>query len=161
MGWSTAGGMLVHNSVVHIMPPQLAQSTALAFGCTAEVDWLEEEHPHYPPTVNDPTATTFATRTVDKYVVVDDTQGALVIDLLFSCFRLFGDGTVQEIEPTMGAEDFSFITRAVPSCMVFLGMHNETAGSVHKLHTPRYAHMAGAAQTCGYVVCHVVAQVYV
>lgn len=52
--------------------------------------------------------------------------------------RLFGEGAAVEVEPTMGAEDFSFITKAVPSCMVFLGLRNETADSVHGLHTPRH-----------------------
>lgn len=42
------------------------QGTASAFGCTAEVDWLEQEHPYYPPTINDPAATAFAMRTVDR-----------------------------------------------------------------------------------------------
>lgn len=31
-----------------------------AYQCSGTVDWLEEEHPYYPPTVNDPGAAEFA-----------------------------------------------------------------------------------------------------
>lgn len=31
-----------------------------AYQCNGTVDWLEEEHPYYPPTVNDPGAAEFA-----------------------------------------------------------------------------------------------------
>lgn len=36
------------------------QSTAAAYQCTAEVDFLESEHPVYPPTVNDGATYQFA-----------------------------------------------------------------------------------------------------
>lgn len=38
----------------------------------------------------------------------------------------------------MPAEDFSFLAQAAPGCMVFLGIRNETAGSIHSLHTPQF-----------------------
>lgn len=38
----------------------------------------------------------------------------------------------------MAAEDFSFIARAVPATFMFLGIRNETLGSVHGLHTDRF-----------------------
>ena len=37
----------------------------------------------------------------------------------------------------MAGEDFSFITQKVPSAFIFLGIRNETAGSVHGLHTAK------------------------
>jgi IAA-amino acid hydrolase len=38
----------------------------------------------------------------------------------------------------MPAEDFSFFTRALPSTFLFIGIKNETAGSVHNLHNNRF-----------------------
>jgi len=38
---------------------QIMTSTAAAYGCSAEVDWMEEAHPYYPPTVNDPALAAF------------------------------------------------------------------------------------------------------
>lgn len=43
-----------------------------------------------------------------------------------------------EYPGTMAAEDFAFIARAVPSAFMFLGIRNETAGSVHGLHTDKF-----------------------
>jgi IAA-amino acid hydrolase len=39
----------------------------------------------------------------------------------------------------MPAEDFAFFARAIPSTFVFLGIRNETAGSVHNLHSRNFA----------------------
>ncbi|KAI7846414.1 hypothetical protein COHA_000124 [Chlorella ohadii] len=93
-------------------------STAAAHGCTAEVDWMEERMPYYPPTVNDPEAYKFA------------------IDV---ASRLLPDASqAGETEGTMAGEDFAFIGRAVPACFLFLGTRNESVGAVHGLHTPRF-----------------------
>lgn len=52
--------------------------------------------------------------------------------------RLTG-GFLEDFEPTLGGEDFSFYGHAgVPAAFTFLGIRNETAGSVHGLHTPRF-----------------------
>ena len=52
--------------------------------------------------------------------------------------RLQGD-FLEDYEPTLGGEDFSFYGHAgVPAAFSFLGIRNETAGSVHGLHTPRF-----------------------
>jgi IAA-amino acid hydrolase len=45
---------------------------------------------------------------------------------------------VLETEPIMPAEDFAFFARAVPATFVFLGIRNETAGSVHNLHSRNF-----------------------
>jgi hypothetical protein len=37
-----------------------------AYQCNGTVDWLEEEHPYYPPTVNDPGAAEFAKGVVGR-----------------------------------------------------------------------------------------------
>jgi IAA-amino acid hydrolase len=38
----------------------------------------------------------------------------------------------------MPAEDFAFFARAVPSAFLFLGIRNETLGSVHNLHSRNF-----------------------
>ena len=54
------------------------------------------------------------------------------------CCRLQG-GFLEDYEPTLGGEDFSFYGHAgIPAAFTFLGIRNETAGSVHGLHTPRF-----------------------
>ncbi|KAL4444571.1 hypothetical protein ABPG77_002388 [Micractinium sp. CCAP 211/92] len=91
---------------------------AAAHGCTVEVDWMEDRHPYYPPTRNDPEAYKFAMDVASRLVP--------------------NPAQVTETEGTMAGEDFAFIGRAVPSAFIFLGIRNDTAGSVHGLHTPRF-----------------------
>ena len=47
---------------------------------------------------------------------------------------------MQEAEPTLAGEDFSFYSHVgkVPSCFTFLGIRDEKLGTVHGLHTPRF-----------------------
>lgn len=62
------------------------------------------------------------------------------LDAVASCLwrRLQGE-FLEDYEPTLGGEDFSFYGHAgVPAAFSFLGIRNETAGSVHGLHTPRF-----------------------
>lgn len=94
---------------------QLVQSMALAYGCTATVDWTNQ--PIYPPTVNDGEAWSFA-RGVGE--------------------SLFGSDNVMDIEPTLAGEDFAFFAQQVPSAMIFLGHRNEAAGSGAALHSPNF-----------------------
>lgn len=62
--------------------------------------------------------------------------------------RLLGDPSrVADAEPSMAGEDFSFIARAVPSALIFLGIRNETAGAIHGLHTPRFTLDEGVLKT--------------
>ncbi len=135
---------------------QVVKGQAAVFGCDANVDWLQGKQPYYPPTVNNPDTTSFAMRTIDKYVLRVVEYVLCIYDVSFITnnpqpYRLFGEGVAGEVDPTMGGEDFSFITRKVPSCMVFLGLHNESAGSVHGLHTPRcvqHTWVTSDAQRC-------------
>lgn len=38
---------------------QIITSTAKAHGCSTEIDWMEEAHPYYPPTINTPDLAAF------------------------------------------------------------------------------------------------------
>ncbi|MGS0741281.1 M20 aminoacylase family protein [Glaciimonas sp. GG7] len=76
---------------------EIAQHTVAAFG--AEVDF--RFHRNYPPLINHPKETAFA---VSVMLAMSGTDNV--------------DATV---EPTMGAEDFSFMLQHKPGCYVFLG----------------------------------------
>lgn len=76
---------------------KIAESTAEAYDCSVEVTFLR----NYPPTVNSSKETQFAAE-VMREVVGDDRVDA-------------------NVEPTMGAEDFSFMLLAKPGCYAFLG----------------------------------------
>jgi metal-dependent amidase/aminoacylase/carboxypeptidase family protein len=75
----------------------IAESTAAAYECKAVVDFRR----NYPPTINDPEQTRFAAS------VMEDVVGAQNVDT--------------SVEPTMGAEDFSFMLLEKPGCYAFLG----------------------------------------
>lgn len=76
---------------------KIAESTAAAYDCGVTVSF----HRNYPPTVNSAKETQFAARIMAEVV---------------------GPGNVEtNIEPTMGAEDFSFMLLAKPGCYAFLG----------------------------------------
>ncbi|WP_321870110.1 M20 aminoacylase family protein [Paraburkholderia tropica] len=72
-------------------------ATASAFDCESEVDFERQ----YPATINDPA------------------QTALAVEVMRN---LVGDEHVNATaEPTMAAEDFSFMLRAKPGCYAFIG----------------------------------------
>ena len=76
---------------------EIAQGTALAFNCTAEVEFER----NYPPLINHQAETLFAQK-----VIKDN----------------FGESQfIDSIEPTMGSEDFAFMLEKVPGCYVFIG----------------------------------------
>ncbi|WP_332856368.1 M20 aminoacylase family protein [Duganella sp. S19_KUP01_CR8] len=76
---------------------EIARHTAAAFG--AEVDFKFRRN--YPPLVNHPAETRFAVEVMKSVV------GADKVD--------------DQVEPTMGAEDFAFFLQAKPGCYVFIG----------------------------------------
>jgi amidohydrolase len=90
---STETLLLLRDRVQHIV-----ESTAAVHGCNVTIQYSPD---YYPPTVNDPTLY----HRFSKHV------GALVAD----------DGVLLETEPTMGAEDFSFIAENIPSTFFLLG----------------------------------------
>ncbi|KAL3150675.1 hypothetical protein ABBQ32_000471 [Trebouxia sp. C0010 RCD-2024] len=113
---------LTHQGMVNMKSRlgEIIASTAKAHGCSAEIDWMEEAHPYYPPTINNPDLAAFV-KGVGARVLGDD-------------------GRIQEAVPTLAGEDFSFYSHAahVPSCFTFLGIRNEKLGTVHGLHTPKF-----------------------
>ncbi|MYM94316.1 M20 aminoacylase family protein [Duganella vulcania] len=76
---------------------EIAQHTAAAFGAEVEFKFRR----NYPPLVNHPAETKFAVEVMKSVV------GADKVD--------------DNVEPTMGAEDFAFFLQAKPGCYVFIG----------------------------------------
>ena len=88
------------NPVLDLLEQRLrdiAHGTALAFNCSAEIQFDR----NYPPLINHPQETSFAQAVIKKSFGEDQ----------------FIDGT----EPTMGSEDFAFMLEKVPGCYVFIG----------------------------------------
>jgi hippurate hydrolase len=98
---------------------EVAQHTAAALGVSCEFEF----HRNYPPTVNSAREAEFA-----RQVMAD----------------IVGEGQVLVQEPTMGAEDFSFMLQARPGCYAFIGNgdgdHRDLghAGGPCTLHNPSY-----------------------
>jgi amidohydrolase len=76
---------------------KLVAATAEAYECGAVVDFLR----NYPPTINDPEQTRFAASVMAEVVGAQNVETS--------------------VEPTMGAEDFSFMLLENPGCYAFLG----------------------------------------
>jgi amidohydrolase len=93
---------------------ELAQATALAYGCTAEVDYNRR----YPPLVTHPQET----------------------DVSIAAARtLVGVGAVIAEGPQLtGSEDFSFMLEAKPGGFIMIGNGVNSDGSFHNVHTPGY-----------------------
>ncbi|KAK9167540.1 hypothetical protein Scep_002731 [Stephania cephalantha] len=91
---------------------------ASVYRCTATVDFFEKKQPIYPPTVNDEKMYEHV-----KKVAVD----------------LLGPNNFNVVPPMMGAEDFSFYSEVVPaSAFFYIGIRNETLGSIHSGHSPYF-----------------------
>ncbi len=76
---------------------EIARHTAAAFGAEAEFRFRR----NYPPLVNHPAETRFAVE------VMKEVLGADRVD--------------DQVEPTMGAEDFAYFLQAKPGCYMFIG----------------------------------------
>ncbi|WP_042302571.1 M20 aminoacylase family protein [Paraburkholderia kururiensis] len=76
---------------------KIAESTAAAYDCDVTISF----HRNYPPTVNSSKETQFAARVMAEVVGAENVEA--------------------NVEPTMGAEDFSFMLLAKPGCYAFLG----------------------------------------
>ncbi len=98
---------------------EVAQHTAAAFGATCEFEF----HRNYPPTINHAAETDFV-----RQVMTD----------------MVGAANVQEFEPTMGAEDFSYFLLEKPGCYFLIGngdgSHREGGHGMGPcmLHNPSY-----------------------
>jgi hippurate hydrolase len=97
----------------------MATHTAAAFGMTCEFDFVRK----YPPTINSGPEAEFARGVMQSIV---------------------GKAQVLPQEPTMGAEDFSFMLQAKPGCYCFIGNGDGDHRSVGHgggpcmLHNPSY-----------------------
>jgi amidohydrolase len=98
---------------------EVAQHTCAAFGATCTFEFER----NYPPTINHAAETAFAQQVMASVV---------------------GEANVVNQEPTMGAEDFSYMLQAVPGAYCFIG-NGEGAHRAHghgegpcTLHNPNY-----------------------
>jgi hippurate hydrolase len=98
---------------------EIATHTAAAYGIACDFEFVR----NYPPTINSPKEAEFARRVMASIV---------------------GEDKVQTQEPTMGAEDFSYMLMAKPGCYCFIangdGTHREIGhgGGPCMLHNPSY-----------------------
>ncbi|WP_284615768.1 M20 aminoacylase family protein [Aquabacterium humicola] len=98
---------------------QVAESTAAAFECSCEFEFVR----NYPPTINHEAETEFARRVLGEVV---------------------GAENVVEFEPTMGAEDFSYYLQHKPGCYFMIGngdgthRHSGHGMGPCMLHNPSY-----------------------
>lgn len=90
---------------------------ARVFRCSATVDFFEKEYTIYPPTVND--------ENMYEHVKKVATE-------------LLGPTKFRVVPPMMGAEDFSFYSEQVPAAFYYIGIRNETLGSIHTGHSPYF-----------------------
>ncbi|KAH7567915.1 hypothetical protein ACOSP7_009823 [Xanthoceras sorbifolium] len=96
---------------------QVIVEQASVFKCSATVDFFEKESTIYPPTVNDK----------NMYEHVRKVAIGLV-----------GPTNYRVVPPMMGAEDFSFYSEVVPAAFFYIGIRNESLGSVHTGHSPYF-----------------------
>lgn len=99
---------------------KIVEATASAYECEVEFEFRR----NYPPTVNSADEAAFATEVMQELV---------------------GEGNVDaRVEPTMGAEDFSFMLLEKPGCYAFIGNgsggHREAGHGIGPcmLHNPTY-----------------------
>lgn len=96
---------------------QIVSKQAEVHRCHAMTSFLEDEYPFYPTTIND----------IKMYEHVRHVATEVV-----------GKENVIKIAPMMGSEDFSFFANTIPASFFFIGMRNETCGSVHSGHSPLF-----------------------
>lgn len=96
---------------------QVIVEQARVYRCTASVDFFENDFQFYPPTVNDELLAEHVRR--------------VSVDLL-------GPANYRTVALAMGAEDFSFYAQLVPAAFFYIGIRNETLGSVHSGHSPHF-----------------------
>ena len=96
---------------------QVIVEQARVYRCSTTVDFFEKEYTIYPPTVNDEKMYEHV-----KKVATD----------------LHGSHNYRVVPPMMGAEDFSFYSEFVPTAYYYIGVRNETLGSIHTGHSPYF-----------------------
>ncbi|KAF3524351.1 hypothetical protein F2Q69_00046769 [Brassica cretica] len=93
---------------------------------TIGVDFLQEEKPFFPPTVNDKALHMFF-----KNVSGD----------------MLGTKNYFEMQPLMGAEDFSFYQVSMPGHFSFVGMQNEAHSPMANPHSPYFENLTARKAT--------------
>jgi len=96
---------------------EIIEMQAAVNGCTAFIDFKEEKYPEYPPTVNNE-------RLHNHVQKVGET--------------LLGAHNVKYGVQKMGAEDFSFYSQIIPGTLIWIGVRNESIGSIHSGHSPHF-----------------------
>lgn len=94
---------------------QIAEGTAQALGCTAQVEY------HYlePPVTNEDTALNDLARK--------------------AAAKVCGRENVRPCARAMGSEDFSYLMEKIPSSLfIFLGCWDEEAGCIHPVHNEKF-----------------------
>lgn len=95
----------------------VVESTSAVHGCNVTIEYAPD---FYPPTVNDP----------ELFDTFSKDVAALVAE----------DNKLTDIEPTMGAEDFSFLAEEIPSTFFLLGQGSgKSPDTSFGLHHPHFA----------------------
>lgn len=109
---STEKLLALRDRVQHII-----ESTAATYGCNVTLTYSPD---FYPPTVNNP----------ELFETFSRDVGSLVSR----------EGEMRETEPTMGAEDFSFVAESIPSTFFLLGQGSgKNPPTNYGLHHPHFA----------------------
>ncbi|KAG8378257.1 hypothetical protein BUALT_Bualt08G0118800 [Buddleja alternifolia] len=90
---------------------------AKVYQCWGTVDFFRNADTMYPPMVND---------------------NNMYEHMKKSTVDLVGPTNFQVVQPVMGAEDFSFYSEVIPAAFFYIGIKNETLGSVHSPHSPHF-----------------------
>lgn len=106
---------------------EIAKGIAVAHGADATVDYLYG----YDSTVN-------------HDAVVEVVQGVVR--------EAYGDDALPEIQPLMGAEDFSRYLRVKPGAFFFTGIYNEEKGCIHPIHNGLFKVDTDAMKQAAYVM---------
>lgn len=96
---------------------QVITSQASVNKCNATVDFLEENYPFFPPTVNDK----------DLHQFFKNVSG----DML-------GIENFNETQPVMVSEDFAFYQQVMPGHFSFVGMKNDAHSPMANPHSPYF-----------------------
>ncbi|CAM8889609.1 unnamed protein product [Rhodiola kirilowii] len=51
---------------------------------------------------------------------------------------MLGEENIIEVQPEMGAEDFSYFAEAIPGCFLYVGMQNKTERKMESAHSPYF-----------------------
>lgn len=113
---------------------EIVQNVAAAFGATAKVEFPTS----YPVTFNH-TEPTEQFRKIAKQIVGEDSL-------------------LEELHPSMGAEDFSFYGREIPACFYFLGLRRPEQTSYPNLHAPQFDFNDAAIPTGVEMMCELALQ---